>query len=36
MMPNEIFIEAMIKGFRLGPAAQYFAMKPPRTLEKVL
>jgi hypothetical protein len=30
---NEIVIEAMIKGLRLGPIAQYFARKPPQTLE---
>jgi hypothetical protein len=37
-MPNEIVIEAMIKGLglRLGPTAQYFARKPPQTLEKLL
>jgi hypothetical protein len=35
-MPNEIVIEAMIKGFRPGPIAQYFARKPPQTLEKLL
>jgi hypothetical protein len=35
-MPNEIVIEAMIKGLRLGPMAQYFARKPPQTLEKLL
>jgi hypothetical protein len=35
-VPNEIVIEAMIKGFRLGPTAQYFARKPPQTLEKLL
>jgi hypothetical protein len=35
-MPNEIVIEAMIKGLRLGPSAQYFARKPPQTLEKLL
>jgi hypothetical protein len=35
-LPNEIVIEAMIKGLRLGPAAQYFARKPPQTLEKLL
>jgi hypothetical protein len=29
-VPNEIVIEAMIKGLRLGPTAQYFARKPPR------
>jgi hypothetical protein len=28
-MPNEIVIEAMIKGLRLGPTTQYFARKPP-------
>jgi hypothetical protein len=26
---NEIVIEAMIKGLRLGPTAQYFVRKPP-------
>jgi hypothetical protein len=25
-MPNEIVIEAMIKGLRLGPTAQYFVI----------
>jgi hypothetical protein len=35
-MPNEIVVEAMIKGLRPGPTAQYFARKPPRTLEKLL
>jgi hypothetical protein len=35
-VPNEIVIEAMIKGLRLGPSAQYFARKPPQTLEKLL
>jgi hypothetical protein len=29
-VPNEIVIEAMIKGLRLGPTAQYFARKTPR------
>jgi hypothetical protein len=33
-VPNEI--GAMIKGLRLGPTAQYFARKPPQTLEKLL
>jgi hypothetical protein len=28
-MPNEIVIEAMIKGLRPGPTTQYFARKPP-------
>jgi hypothetical protein len=28
-VPNEIVIEAMIKGLRPGPTAQYFARKPP-------
>jgi hypothetical protein len=36
MVPNEIVIEAIIKGLRLGPTAQYFAMKPPQILEKLL
>jgi hypothetical protein len=35
-LPNEIVIEAMIKGLRPGPTAQYFAGKPPQTLEKLL
>jgi hypothetical protein len=35
-VPNEIVIEAMIKSLRLGPTAQYFARKPPQTLEKLL
>jgi hypothetical protein len=35
-LPNEIFIEAMIKGLGPGPTAQYFARKPPQTLEKLL
>jgi hypothetical protein len=35
-LPNEIVIEAMIKGLRSGPTAQYFAKKPPQTLEKLL
>jgi hypothetical protein len=35
-VPIEIVIEAMIKGLRLGPIAQYFARKPPQTLEKLL
>jgi hypothetical protein len=35
-VPNEIVIEAMIKGLRLGPTAQYFARKPSQTLEKLL
>jgi hypothetical protein len=35
-MPNEIVIEAMIKGLRLGPTAWYFAKKPPQNLEKLL
>jgi hypothetical protein len=34
-VPNEIVIEAMIKGLRPGPTA-YFARKPPQTLEKLL
>jgi hypothetical protein len=35
-VPNEIVIEAMIKGLQPGPTAQYFARKPPQTLEKFL
>jgi hypothetical protein len=35
-VPNEIIIEAMIKGLRLGPTAQYFGRKPAQTLEKLL
>jgi hypothetical protein len=33
---NEIVIEAMIKGLRSRPVAQYFARKLPQTLEKLL
>jgi hypothetical protein len=36
IVPNEIVIEAMIKGLRPGSIAQYFARKPPQTLEKLL
>jgi hypothetical protein len=36
IVPNEIVIESMIKGLRPGPTAQYFARKPPQTLEKLL
>jgi hypothetical protein len=36
MVPNEIVIEAMIKGLRPGPTMQYLARKPPQTLEKLL
>jgi hypothetical protein len=35
-VPNEIVIEAMIKGLRPGPTTQYFAWKPPQTLEKLV
>jgi hypothetical protein len=35
-VPNEIVIEAMIKGLRPGPTTQYFARKSPQTLEKLL
>jgi hypothetical protein len=35
-VPNKIVIEVMIKGLRPGPTAQYFARKPPQTLEKLL
>jgi hypothetical protein len=33
---NEIVIEAMIKGLQPGPTTQYFARKPPQSLEKLL
>jgi hypothetical protein len=36
IVPNEIVIEVMIKGLRPGPTTQYFARKPPQTLEKLL
>jgi hypothetical protein len=36
MVPNEIVIEAMIKGLRPRPIAQYFPRKSPQTLEKLL
>jgi hypothetical protein len=36
IVPNEIVIEAMIKGLHPGPTAKYFARKPPQTLEKLL
>jgi hypothetical protein len=35
-VPNEIVIEAMIKGLQPGSTTQYFARKPPQTLEKLL
>jgi hypothetical protein len=35
-VPNEIVIKAMIKGLRPRPTTQYFARKPPQTLEKLL
>jgi hypothetical protein len=35
-VPNEIVIEAMIKGLRPRLTAQCFARKPPQTLEKLL
>jgi hypothetical protein len=34
-VPNEIVIEAMIKGLHPGPTTQYFAKKPPQALEKM-
>jgi hypothetical protein len=34
-VPNEIVIEAMIKGLRQRPTTQYFSRKPPQTLEKL-
>jgi hypothetical protein len=36
IVPNEIVIEAMIKGLRPGPTTQYFARKPPQSLKKLL
>jgi hypothetical protein len=36
IVPNEIVIDAMIKGLRPGPTAQYFTRKPPQTLKKLL
>src|SRR5688500_4561334 len=36
IVPNEIVTEAMIKGLRPGPTAQYFARNPPQPLEKLL
>jgi hypothetical protein len=33
---DDIVIEALIKGLCLGPVAQYFARKPPHSLEKLL
>jgi hypothetical protein len=36
IVPNEIVIEAMIKGLQLGPIAQYFTRRPPQTLKKLL
>jgi hypothetical protein len=35
-VPNEIVIDAMIKGLRPGSTTQYLARKPPQTLEKLL
>jgi hypothetical protein len=35
-VPNEIVIEAMIKGLWPRATTQYFARKPPQTLEKLL
>jgi hypothetical protein len=35
-VPNEIIIKVIIKGLRPGPTTQYFARKPPQTLEKLL
>jgi hypothetical protein len=36
MVPNEIVIEAMIKGLQPGSTMQDFARKPPQTLDKLL
>jgi hypothetical protein len=35
-VPNEIVIEAMIKGLRQGPTTRYFARKPPQNFGKLL
>jgi hypothetical protein len=35
MVPIEIVIEALINGLWTNPMVQYFARKPPKTLEKV-
>jgi hypothetical protein len=35
-VPNEIVIDAMIKGLKPRQMTQYFARKPPQTLEKLL
>jgi hypothetical protein len=35
-VPNDSVIEAMIKGLQLGTTVQYFARKPPQTLDKLL
>jgi hypothetical protein len=36
IVPNEIVVEAMIKGLCPGPTSQYFSRKPLQTLEKLL
>jgi hypothetical protein len=36
IVSNDIVVEAMIKELHLGPAVQYFAGKPPDSLEKLL
>jgi hypothetical protein len=33
---DDIVIETMVKGFRPGPVARYFARKPPHSLEELL
>jgi hypothetical protein len=35
-MQDDIVTEAMIKGLHIVPASQYFARKPPHSLEKLL
>jgi hypothetical protein len=35
-MQDDIIMEAMIKGLRLGPTTQYFAKKTPHSLKKLL
>lgn len=35
-VPDDIVVESMVKGLRPGPETQYFAWKPPNSLEKLL
>jgi hypothetical protein len=36
MVQDDIVIKAMVKGLKPEPTAQYFARKPPHSLEKLL